>query len=538
MPMISERLISVLGLLTVLGIAFAFSNNRGAIKKRTIFWGIGLQLLLALMILKQGAVSFVGFFALVTLILVYVFEGDGKSRGLGLPLIAAGVAVATAGLCALFYALAPAGIALPMVWIALVAGLLAGWKGQELLGRICVALLLTAGFGYCLAENIDGKVLFGNLADKITAFLALAIHGAKFLFGNLADNRYFFPGPDAGWPGFGFQFAFAVLPTIIFFSAFMSVMYYLGVIQKVIGAMAKFMNWTMKTSGSETLSCTANIFVGQTEAPFLVKPFLKGMTTSELHAVMVGGFATIAGGVLAGYVQMGIDAGYLIGASVMAAPAALVLSKLLYPETEQSVTAGDVAMPDIPTSDDVVDAAAAGAADGMKLALNVAAMLIAFISLVAFADMILLWADGVVDGKLLGGVQNAVTQEYAGFFPGSLRTFFGTLLAPVAFLLGVPWSEAAAVGNLLGVKVTLNEFVAYTQLSAAVGEGSLSPRAVLIATYALCGFANFSSVGIQIGGISALEPELRPTLARIGFRALLGGTLASFMTASIAGILV
>jgi CNT family concentrative nucleoside transporter len=186
----------------------------------------------------------------------------------------------------------------------------------------------------------------------------------------------------------------------------------------------------------------------------------------------------------------------------------------------------------------VVDAAAAGAADGMKLALNVAAMLIAFISLVAFADMILLWADGVVDGKLVGGAQDAVTQEYAGFFPGSLRTFFGTLLAPVAFLLGVPWAEAAAVGNLLGVKVTLNEFVAYTQLSAAVGEGSLSPRAVLIATYALCGFANFSSVGIQIGGISALEPELRPTLARIGFRALLGGTLASFMTASIAGILV
>ncbi len=535
--MITERLISVLGLLTVLAVAFAFSNNRGAIKARTIFWGIGLQLVLALMILKEGAVSFAGFFVLVALILTYVFEGDGRARGWGLGVTAGLVTLATGLLCGLFYAVGPSGAAIATVWISLVAGLLAARRGSALLGRICVALFMTAGFGHCLANGIDGKVLFGALADKITAFLGLSVAGAKFLFGNLADNRYFFPA-DGTWPGFGFQFAFAVLPTIIFFSAFMSVLYYLGIIQKVIGAMAKFMHWTLQTSGSETLSCTANIFVGQTEAPFLVKPFLKGMTPSELHAVMVGGFATIAGGVLAGYVQMGIDAGYLIGASVMAAPAALVLSKLLYPETEKSVTAGDVEMPEIPTSDDVVDAAAAGASDGLKLALNVAAMLIAFISLVAFVDMVLLWADGIVDGRVFGGVQDAVTQEYAGFFPGSLRTFFGTLLAPIAFLLGVPWAEAAAVGNLLGVKITLNEFVAYTQLSAAVGDGSLSPRAVLIATYALCGFANFSSVGIQIGGISALEPELRPTLARIGFRALLGGTLASFMTASIAGILV
>lgn len=535
--MISERLISALGLLTVLAIAFGLSNNHKAVKPRTVIWGVGLQILLALMILKQGAVSFAGFFVLVALILTYVFEGDGRARGWGLPLTGAVVLVGAAALSALFYALSPAGISYAVLWIALVAGAVAAKYGKGFLSRFCVALFMTAGFGYCLAGNIDGKALFGGLADKITAFLGLAINGAKFLFGNLADNRYFFPA-DGSWPGFGFQFAFAVLPTIIFFSAFMSVLYYLGIIQKVIGAMAKFMHWTLQTSGSETLSCTANIFVGQTEAPFLVKPFLKGMTPSELHAVMVGGFATIAGGVLAGYVQMGINAGYLIGASVMAAPAALVLSKLLYPETEQSVTAGDVDMPEIPTSDDIVDAAAAGASDGMKLALNVAAMLIAFISLVAFADMLLLWADGIIDGKLLGGALNETTKEYAGYFPGSLRTFFGTLLAPVAFLLGVPWGESAAVGNLLGVKITLNEFVAYTQLSAAVAKNELSERAVLIATYALCGFANFSSVGIQIGGISALEPELRPTLARIGFRALLGGALASFMTASIAGILV
>ena len=535
--MISERLISALGLLTVLAIAFGFSNNHKAVKLRTVFWGVTLQVLLALMILKQGMISFGGFFVLVALILVYVFENDGKARGWGLPVTAAIVTVGTGALCALFYALDSSGAAMVVLWAALVLGIVAARKGMGFLSRAFVALFITAGYGHCLAENIDGKALFGALADKITAFLGLSINGAKFLFGNLADNKYFFPA-DGSWPGFGFQFAFAVLPTIIFFSSFMSVLYYLGIIQKVIGGMAKFMHWTLQTSGSETLSCTANIFVGQTEAPFLVKPFLKGMTASELHAVMVGGFATIAGGVLAGYVQMGINAGYLIGASVMAAPAALVLSKLLYPETEHSVTAGDVDMPEIPISDDVVDAAAAGASDGMKLAINVAAMLIAFISLVAFADMLLLWADGIVDGKLFGGALNEATQEYAGYFPGSLRTFFGTLLAPVAFLLGVPWAESAAVGNLLGVKVTLNEFVAYTQLSSAVANHALSERAVLIATYALCGFANFSSVGIQIGGISALEPELRPTLARIGFRALLGGTLASFMTASIAGILV
>lgn len=535
--MISERAISALGLLTVLAIAFAFSSNRQAIKPRTIFWGLGLQLTLALMILKQGWISFAGFFVLISLILVYLFEGEGKKRGLSLPITAVGVILVGGALSGLFYALAPTGGGMAAIWISVVLVILAAKWGTGFMSRAAMTLLLTSGFGYCVANEVDGKILFGGLADKISTFLSLSINGAKFLFGNLADNQYFFP-QDGSWPGFGFQFAFAVLPTIIFFSAFMSVLYYLGIIQVVIGAMAKFMHWTLQTSGSETLSCTANIFVGQTEAPFLIKPFLKGMTASELHAVMVGGFATIAGGVLAGYIQMGIKAGYLIGASVMAAPAALVLSKLLYPETEQSQTSGDVEMPEIPMSDDVVDAAAAGAADGMKLALNVAAMLIAFISLVAFADMLLLWADNVIDHKLLGGALNAATQEYDGFFPGSLKTFFGTLLAPIAFLLGVPWSESAAVGNLLGVKITLNEFVAYTQLSAATATGALSERAILIATYALCGFANFSSVGIQIGGISALEPELRPILAKIGFRALLGGTLASFMTASIAGILV
>lgn len=536
--MITERLISAVGVLTILGIAYGLSNNRQAVNRRTILWGMGLQLILALMILKDGWISFTGTFMLVGLILIYLFEGFGRDRGWRLPVTATAVLLGGIGASLAFYALAPFGVSKVVIWISAVLVVLAIKLKNEALNRVALATFLTAGFGYCVATNYDGKALFADMTDKVTAFLDLSVHGAKFLFGNLADSQHFFPPPGSGWPGFGFQFAFVVLPTIIFFSAFMSVLYYLGIIQVVVGAMAKFMHWTMQTSGSETLSCAANIFVGQTEAPFLVKPFLKGMTPSELHAVMVGGFATIAGGVLAGYVQMGINAGYLIGASVMAAPATMVLSKLLYPETEKSETAGDVEMPNIQLSDDVVDAAAAGASDGLKLALNVAAMLVAFIALVAFVDMIFLWADGVIDGQLLGGTLNEATREYAGIFPGSLRTLFGTVHAPIAFLLGVPWSESAIVGNLLGVKITLNEFVAYTQLSQAIANNELSERAILIATYALCGFANLSSVGIQIGGISALEPELRPVLARIGFRALLAGTLTTFLIAAIAGILV
>ncbi|MCP3958783.1 MAG: NupC/NupG family nucleoside CNT transporter, partial [bacterium] len=274
-------------------------------------------------------------------------------------------------------------------------------------------------------------------------------------------------------------------------------------------------------------------------------PFLKDMTVSELHAVMTGGFATIAGGVLAGYIQMGVNPGHLIAASVMSAPAALVIAKLLYPETEHSVTAGDVEIPEIKSADNVVEAAANGTTDGLKLALNVGAMLIAFIALIAVLDTILGFADGIIDGRLLAGqefkYQNLMgteVSEYRGVFPGSMRTLFGTLMAPLAFIMGVPWSEAGAVGNLLGVKMTVNEFVSYGLLSQHISAGDLSPRSIIIATYALCGFANFSSIGIQIGGLSSLEPSLRPTLSKIGLRAMFGGALASFMTATVAGIIL
>ncbi|MEM6797149.1 MAG: nucleoside transporter C-terminal domain-containing protein [Acidobacteriota bacterium] len=329
-----------------------------------------------------------------------------------------------------------------------------------------------------------------------------------------------------------------MLPTIIFFSAFMSVMYYLGVVQVLVGAMARFMHWSLKTSGSETLSCSANVFVGQTEAPILIKPFLKEMTRSELNAVMTGGFATIAGGVLAGYIQMGVDPGHLIAASVMSAPAALVIAKLLYPETEESVTSGDVDVPEVQTADNVVEAAANGTTDGLKLALNVGAMLIAFISLIACLDLFLGVIDGFVDGDLMGGAAIEGSSEIAGIFPGSVATLFGTLLAPLAFIMGVPWVDAGAVGNLLGTKLALNEFVAFGYLANHIQAADLQPRSLIIATYALCGFANFSSIGIQIGGIGALEPSLRPTLSKLALRALLGGALASFTTATVAGMLL
>lgn len=286
------------------------------------------------------------------------------------------------------------------------------------------------------------------------------------------------------------------------------------------------------------MSCCANIFVGQTEAPFLVKPFLNDMTKSELHAIMVGGFATVAGGVLAGYVKMGVSPGHLIAASVMSAPAALVIAKLLYPETEHSRTAGDVDIPKVKVADNLVGAAANGVSDGLQLALNVGAMLIAFIALVAFVDLLMGAADAWIDGTLLGGALHPTTGEYHGFVPGSLKTLFGSVFGYVAYLLGVPWVDRVEVGNLLGLKITANEFLAYQQLGELIQKEALTPRAITIATYALCGFANFSSIGIQIGGIGALAPDRRGELARLGLRAMWGGALASWMTATMAGMLL
>jgi CNT family concentrative nucleoside transporter len=337
-----------------------------------------------------------------------------------------------------------------------------------------------------------------------------------------------------------------VLPTIIFFGGFMSVLYYWGIMQKVIESLSRFMRWTLGTSGAETLSCSANVFVGQTEAPLLIKPFLNKMTNSELLTIMVGGFATIAGGVLAGYIAMGVPAGHLVAASVMSAPAALVIGKIIFPEKEHSETAGDVALPQIDVGSNTIEAASNGITDGLKLAVNVGAMLIGFIALIAVVDVFLNWMDWLIDYKVLDGIymsystsgMSPVSGEYIGYFPGSLQTFFGTILKPLAYLMGVPWDNAHLVGNLLGIKLSLNEFVAFGTLGNYIETGVLSERAMIISTYALCGFANFSSIGIQLGGISAIAPSRKTDLAKIGLKAMFGGALASWLTATIAGILI
>lgn len=383
------------------------------------------------------------------------------------------------------------------------------------------------------------KLLFEKISTGFVLILGFTTEGAKFVFGNLAAG----PGTDGT---LGFFFAFQVLPTIIFFASLMSVLYYLGVMQKVVQGMAWVMARIMGTSGSESLSNTANIFVGQTEAPLMIKPFLKGMTQSELLAIMIGGMSTIAGGVMAAYVQMlgysyanahGLEltagqvkfAAQLLGASLMAAPAGLAIAKIIYPETEESETKGKVKTKIEKNASNVIEAAAAGAADGLHLALNVGAMLLAFIALIALINF-LLTSIGDVTGL------SAILQAQYGQ-PLSLQLLFGIVLQFLATAIGVPWGDAMQVGSLIGTKLVLNEFVGYLDLSTMISSGKIvSDKAIMMATFALCGFANFSSIAIQIGGISPLAPERRKDLAALGLRAVLGGMLANLMTATIAGM--
>ncbi len=541
----SPEFVSVFGIITLLGIAWAMSLHRREVRFRPVIWGLSLQFLFALIILREDGWSLGGTAILGLLVLLFMLQRQvrtggaqwGRAGSVLLGLIAAGIAVGT---------LAPAALVPAMV--VLVVALIANARFRLLpsLQRPGGMLLVVLAVSWVIANNVTGQAIFGTFSAKVAAFLNLSDYGSGFLFGNLIKPSYFFTADGAAWPGFGFQFAFKVLPTIIFFGGFMGVLYHLGIMQKVIEALARFMRWTLGTSGAETLSCSANIFVGQTEAPLLIKPFLDGMTASELLTVMVGGFATIAGGVLAGYIALGIPATHLIAASVMAAPGALAIGKLVFPEKEHSETAGDVGMPEVSVGGNVIEAATNGIGDGLRLAVNVGAMLIGFIALIAVVDVLLGWADGLIDGRLLHGAYvsyssgglSPITGEYQGIFPGSLQTLFGTLLRPIAFLMGVPWADAATVGNLLGIKLSLNEFVAYGQLSTYMQAGTISPRAIVISTYALCGFANFSSIGIQIGGISAVAPGRKSDLARLGLRAMFAGAITSALTASIAGLLL
>lgn len=392
---------------------------------------------------------------------------------------------------------------------------------------VATGITLQVGFAALVLLVPGGKDVFDALGQGFVKILSFVGEGSRFIFGDLMDTSKF-----------GFIFAFQVLPTIIFFAALMGVLYHLGVMQFIVRIMALAITKVMKVSGAETTSVCASVFIGQTEAPLTVRPYISRMTESELITMMIGGMAHIAGGVLAAYVGMlgGEDpaqqlfyAKHLLAASIMAAPATLVIAKLLIPETGNPLTRGTVKMEIEKTTSNVIDAAAAGAADGLRLALNIGAMLLAFIALIALLNWPLTWM-----GEVTG------LAEWLGR-PTDMATLLGYLLAPIAWVIGVPWQDATTVGGLIGQKIVLNEFVAYLQLADIVNgnvEGVvLSEKGKLIATYALCGFANFSSIAIQIGGIGGLAPERRQDLAKFGLRAVLGGTLATLMTATIAGVL-
>lgn len=360
--------------------------------------------------------------------------------------------------------------------------------------------------GLLILKTETGQALFEGARDVFTGLLSYTDAGSRFVFGSLTDVEKV-----------GFLFFTKVLPTILFMSSLMAILYHLGIMQHVIRFFAKIMVKLMGVSGAESLAAAANIFAGQTEAPLVVRPFISKMTKSELMALMTGGMATVAGGVLAAYVGFGIDAAHLLAASVMSAPAALVCAKMLVPETEVSQTEGNLNVEIENKTANIVDAAAFGASEGLKLAMNVGGMLIAFIALIAMVNGMLGWAGALVN------VDNL-----------SLELICSYLFAPVAFIMGVPSQDIMVVGSLLGKKLIINEFVAYLDLKEAMA--TLSPRSVAISTYALCGFANFSSIAIQVGGIGVLAPDRRKDLALLGVKSLIGGTLACLMTACVAGI--
>ena len=405
-----DHLIGILGIVVLLAIAFALSNNRKQINMRIIGWGLGLQAIFAIFILKTPI----------------------------------------------------------------------------------------------------GGPLFGFLDKTIRKLISFSDAGSDFLFKSFV--------PDVGYHVAMVNFAFRALPTIIFFSSLMAVLYHFGVIQMFVKWIAKAMQKTMGTSGSETLSVSANIFVGQTEAPLIVRPFIQQMTKSELMAVMTGGFATVAGGVLAIYVMWLTDipgiAGHLLAASVMSAPGALVVAKIVYPETESSETMGDLKINIEQKSTNAMEALGDGATSGLKLAANVAAMLVAFVSLVAMINYLL------------------------GFAGTSMESILGFIFKPLAWTMGVPWSEAGTLGTLMGKKIVFTELIAYGDLKELMSTGAITDRTAIIASYALCGFANFGSIGIQLGGIGGMAPERKKDLAKLVTKAMVGGALASWLTATIAGLLI
>ena len=401
--------------------------------------------------------------------------------------------------------------------LGLVTMMVLAWLMSENRRRINFRLILTGvalqlALGVLLLRSLLGQKAFEYARAFINNIVTCSDEGAKFVFSRFFwDAAYFPEGPP---------FAITVLPTVIFFSSLMAVLFHLGVLQWVVKVMARVMVWVMDVSGSESLCTSANVFIGMTTAPLMIRPYLQSMTRSELMAMMTGGMATVAGGVMAAYASMGADAGHLMVASLISAPAALVIAKIMVPETEESPTKGVVKI-EVPKQDsNILDAACRGAADGLKLALNIAAMLIAFIAIVHLVN----WALSPLP-------------PIAGE-PLTLQRVLGWICAPLAWLMGVEWKDAPMVGTLLGEKTIFNEFIAYKHLTSKEVMDAISPRSFTIATYALCGFANFGSIAVMIGGIGGLVPTRRKDFAKYGFRAMIGGALAAFMTAAIAGMLI
>ncbi|HET7843322.1 MAG TPA: nucleoside transporter C-terminal domain-containing protein [Xanthomonadales bacterium] len=470
------------GLATLVGIAWLFSNNKSRVDWRLVATGVALQVAFAAVVLNG-------------------------------PRLTAGLAKDSPEL---YQAWAWAAVAALILFIVVLVGRakLPNERAMKYATIVAGVLLLVLGLPFVGAA-------FKIIASGFVTLLGFVAAGSSFVFGGLSTGEKL-----------GFVFAFQVLPTIIFFAALMGILYHWNVMQNVVKGMAWSIMRLMRVSGAETTSVCASVFIGQTEAPLTIRPYLSRMTQSELFTVMVGGMAHIAGGVLAAYVVMlgGEDielrkyfALHLLTASIMAAPATLVISKMLVPEVEEPLTRGQVRMEVEKTTVNVIDAAAQGAGDGLRLALNVGAMLLAFIALIALIN----WPLTLI-GEATG------LAERLGH-PTDLSHLLGYVLAPIAWVIGVPWTDAPTVGGLIGTKIVVNEFVAYADLAKV--QGTLTEHGRLIATYALCGFANFSSIAIQIGGIGGLAPDRRSDLARFGMRAVLGGSLATFMTATIAGVL-
>lgn len=470
-----ERFTALIGFFAILLIAYGLSTNRKAIKWRPVVWGLVLQIIVAILVLKGTQIAD----------LLSVIALPLERYGAALLFIAVAIIVTQVA------KRMPEGSARTGLWAAF--------------GIFSLYLFLAFNLLAYLFETMKGVV------NKLIGYTQ---EGAMFVFGDLG----------AGNSKVGFIFATQVLPTIIFIASIFAILYYIGVMQIVVRFFSKVMSRFMGTSGAESTSVAASIFMGQTEAPLTIRPFLPSMTRSELMTVMTAGMAHVSGGIMAAYVLIAkVDVIHLLTAVIMTAPGAIMMSKMVVPETEQPETGGDVEI-EVPKQDvNVIDAAGRGAIEGLHLSLNVAGMLIAFIALVALINGMFGYVHGMLGAP--------------AYFPASLDILLGWIFRPIAWAMGVAWKDTLLVGNLLGTRMVLNEFVAFLNLGK-IGEGVLDPRSKIIATYALCGFANFSSIAIQIGGIGSLAPTRRGDLARLGLRAMLAGTLANFLTATIAGVLL